>query len=94
MSLRAKPSRAQVKEAERVFGLFRAGQASGWAIREGRMVRSGPAGWLGSALGPTLGMQLGLGCGLLALLVGVLASFAGLFDGAAASLSDPWLAVA
>jgi aerotaxis receptor len=46
MSLRTKPSRAQVEEAERIYRLFREGRATGLTVRQGRIVRAGLLGYL------------------------------------------------
>lgn len=46
MSLRAKPNRAQVEGAERIYRLIREGQAKGIAIKQGSVVRTGWRGWL------------------------------------------------
>jgi aerotaxis receptor len=42
MSLRAKPTRAQVQEAEHIYSKWRAGLSTGLTVREGRVV---PTGW-------------------------------------------------
>src|SRR4030066_2243975 len=47
MSLRAKPSRGQIDEAERIYRLFREGRASGLTVKEGRVVRTGLRGGSG-----------------------------------------------
>ncbi|HXU93496.1 MAG TPA: PAS domain-containing methyl-accepting chemotaxis protein [Gallionella sp.] len=52
MSLRTKPTRAQVEAAERIYRRFREGAAQGLGIKEGAVVRTGPMGWL-AALGKT-----------------------------------------
>jgi len=46
MSLRTRAGRAQIVAAEAAYQKFRAGKARGLAIRDGRVVRAGPAGWL------------------------------------------------
>ena len=75
MSLRSRPTRAQIDEAEKFYALFREGKAQGLTIREGRVVRSG---W------PAFG-RLGLGTLLPAacLLIGlsILALFLGSLGG-------------
>jgi aerotaxis receptor len=47
MSMRTKPSRAQVAVAERLYRDFREGTARGIAVHEGAVVRTGLSGWLG-----------------------------------------------
>ncbi|MEW6765117.1 MAG: PAS domain-containing methyl-accepting chemotaxis protein [Pseudomonadota bacterium] len=47
MSLRAKPTREQIEQAEAIYRQFREGKAQGLAIREGRVVHTGPRGWFG-----------------------------------------------
>jgi len=62
MSLRAKPTRAQVEEAERVYGLFRQGQARGLTVREGRIV---PTGWraaLAAVVNLSIKIRVALAC--------------------------------
>lgn len=46
MSLRVRPTRAQIDAAEALYAKFRNGEASGLAIREGRVVRTGVLGFL------------------------------------------------
>jgi methyl-accepting chemotaxis protein len=41
MSVRTRPTREQVDAAERLYGQFKSGQAQGWAIVDGRGVRTG-----------------------------------------------------
>ncbi len=59
VSIRSKPGRAQVAEAERVYALFRAGRAKGLSIREGRVVSNGLAARLSVARKSILGMVAG-----------------------------------
>ena len=43
LSIRSKPSAAQIAEAERLYATMRAGETRGLKLRGGRLVRSGPA---------------------------------------------------
>jgi aerotaxis receptor len=57
VSIRSKPSRQQVAEAEALYGKFRDGKAQGLVIREGQAIRTGMAGTLaraGSGIGAML----------------------------------------
>ncbi|ARJ68239.1 chemotaxis protein [Magnetospirillum sp. ME-1] len=47
VSIRSKPSRAQINAAEQAYQLFREGRAQGLAIKDGRVVSTGLAGKLG-----------------------------------------------
>ena len=46
MSLRTKPARAQIEEAERIYRQFREGAANGLTVKAGRVVRTGLRGKL------------------------------------------------
>jgi methyl-accepting chemotaxis protein len=46
MSVRTRPTREQVDAADKLYGLFKAGKARGWAIVEGQGVRTGGLGRL------------------------------------------------
>ena len=48
MSLRTRPTRAQVEYAERLYRQFREGTARGLTVKEGNVVRSGVLGWFGA----------------------------------------------
>jgi aerotaxis receptor len=73
MSVRNKPSRAQIDAADQVYRRIMAGQADGIAIRQGRAVRTGVAGaWaalknlsmrarIGSALAVMIALFIGMG---------------------------------
>lgn len=50
MSLRVRPTRAQIDAAEALYAKFRNGEARGLAIREGRVVRTGILGYLQRAM--------------------------------------------
>src|SRR5512135_1034724 len=45
MSLRTRPTREQVEQADKLYCGFRDGSAKGLAIREGQVVRTGLRGW-------------------------------------------------
>ncbi|SBW05261.1 Methyl-accepting chemotaxis protein [uncultured Alphaproteobacteria bacterium] len=72
VSIRSKPSRAEIAEAERAYRLFRDGKAHGLAIEGGSVVRRVPAWrkWLGS-LGGRLAVQTGATLALLALVAAI-----------------------
>jgi aerotaxis receptor len=83
VSIRSKPDRAQVAEAERVYRLFREGRATGMAIREGRAVRTGLAATLAAARGSVV---VALGAALALPLAGMLgAKWAAHYDEVALS---------
>ena len=70
MSVRTKPSRAQVQEAEALYAKMRAERDSGktsLALHRGRVVRTGAMGMLQRATQLTLGRAIGITCLLLAL---------------------------
>lgn len=58
MSLRTKPSRAQIEAAERAYKAFREGTARGLAVREGRIVRTGIPGMLARLRNPSIRLRL------------------------------------
>jgi aerotaxis receptor len=58
MSLRTKASDEQKAEAERIYLALREGTARGIKVREGRVVRTGPLGWLGAIVRPSLASLL------------------------------------
>ncbi len=49
MSLRVRPTRLQIEQAEAYYQSLRQGHARGWTVRNGRPARSGALGWLGAA---------------------------------------------
>lgn len=69
MSLRSRPSRAQIDEAERAYRAFREGRAKGLTVKGGRVVRTGLAGWIASALDISLRARISIICTVLATLV-------------------------
>lgn len=64
MSLRTKPAREQVEEAERVYAQFREGRARGLTVREGRIVRTGLQGALASVGKLSIRIRVSLACAL------------------------------
>ncbi|MEY4640304.1 MAG: hypothetical protein RLZZ227_298 [Pseudomonadota bacterium] len=72
MSLRTKPSRAQVEAAEQIYQRFREGTARGFTLNEGRVVRSGVAGWLASVVGMSIKLRMALVCSAIGGVVAVL----------------------
>jgi len=69
MSVRTKPNRDQVNEAENLYRLIREGKAHGIAILNGRVVRTGLIGKLAALREMSLGLRIGLSMSLLALLI-------------------------
>jgi aerotaxis receptor len=69
MSVRTKPSRNQVNEAEDVYRSIREGKAHGIAIRNGRAVRAGLIGKLAAVREMNLGLRIGISMSLLAFLI-------------------------
>jgi aerotaxis receptor len=62
VSLRTKPSRAQVEGAEALYRRMREGQAKGIALDQGRIVRTGLVGWISGLARMNLRNRLSLGC--------------------------------
>jgi aerotaxis receptor len=58
MSLRTKPSRAQVEEAERIYRLMREGRATGLTVRQGKVVRAGALGYLARMTRLSIGQRI------------------------------------
>ncbi len=74
LSVRSKPSRQQVAEAERAYRGIREDGSRQWAIRRGAAVRTGPAGWLLSIRRVPVNLRILLSTGIgatLMLAVGV-----------------------
>ena len=69
MSLRMKPSRAQVEAAEHFYKLFREGTARGYGVKEGRVVRTGWRGALAALTRVGLQTRMSAICALLAITV-------------------------
>ncbi len=72
VSIRSKPSRAEIAEAERVYALFRAGQADGLSISGGSVVRRA-GGWRRrlDSLAARLTLQTAATLAMLALVAGI-----------------------
>ncbi|HZW26053.1 MAG TPA: PAS domain-containing methyl-accepting chemotaxis protein [Gallionella sp.] len=80
MSLRTKPTRAQVEAAEKLYRDFREGKARGLTVKEGAVVRSGLLGWFGTIAGMGVKARASIALGLLAamlLWLGIAADAAG-----------------
>jgi len=73
MSVRTRPEREQVKDAEEVYRRIRAGEAKGIAIRRGAVARTGWRGRLAALRTLPLGRRLGLMLGTQAALLAALA---------------------
>jgi aerotaxis receptor len=73
MSVRTKPTRAQVAEAQALYGRMRRGEAHGIRIRHGRAAPAGWRSWLASLRRLPLGRRLGLALGGQAALLALLA---------------------
>ena len=69
MSLRAKPTRAQVEEAERIYRVLREGQAKGLAIRQGSVVRTGWRGCLSAFSSPSIRTRVSVACAFLGIAI-------------------------
>jgi aerotaxis receptor len=72
MSLRAKPSRAQIAEAERIYRLFREGRAHGLTVRQGRVARTGLRGWVADLVNMNIMSRITVACTALALTISML----------------------
>lgn len=66
MSLRTKPARAQVEEAERVYRQFREGKANGFTVKAGRIVRTGLRGRLEVFANMSINTRISAACTLIA----------------------------
>ena len=71
MSVRTKPSRAQVEQAERLYRDMNEGRARHLTIRRGHAVRTGWLGWLAALQDLALPYRIGASMGVLALLFAV-----------------------
>lgn len=65
MSLRSKPSRAQVEAAEALYRRFREGKAQGLTVKEGHVACTGVIGWLQSLAHLSIKTRISLACALL-----------------------------
>ena len=72
MSLRSKPSRAEVEAAEKIYRRFREGTARGLSIKEGRVVRTGLLGWLAALGNMGIKTRVSLACAFIAGIVATL----------------------
>lgn len=66
-SVRTKPTRSQVEEADRIYRMFNEGKATGLGVREGHIVRTGVRGRLAAVAQMGLMARLTVLCVLLAL---------------------------
>lgn len=69
MSVRTKPSRAQINEADQLYRRFRDGHARGLAIRQGKVVRTGLSGKLAQLADLKISTRLAAGMGSLCVLI-------------------------
>ncbi len=69
MSLRSRPSRAQVEFAENIYRRMREGTLRGYTVRDGQVVRSGLRGWCDRVCRPSVKARLVGTMGVLALLI-------------------------
>jgi len=65
MSLRTKPSRAQVDAAESLYRRFREGTARGLTVKDGAVARTGLSGWLGRMIDMSIKARMSAACVLL-----------------------------
>ncbi len=72
VSIRSKPTRAQINAAEQAYQLFREGKAQGMAIRDGRVIHTGLAGKIANLKNSIAGRLGGVmaALGVLMLVVG------------------------
>jgi aerotaxis receptor len=69
MSLRTKPTRAQVEAAERIYRQFREGTARGLTVKQGNVVRTGLIGWLSTLANLSIKARMSVACVLLVAMV-------------------------
>jgi aerotaxis receptor len=69
MSLRTKPSRAQVEAAEHLYRQFREGKARGLTVKQGRVVRTGIVGWFSALANLSIRARMSVAGVLLSALV-------------------------
>ena len=84
MSVRTKPTRAQVAAADAAYRLFRQGKAKGWAIRQGEVVSTRIGARIAALTQMPLAVRIGL---IMSCVMLVLAAFgiAGMLDSAASA---------
>jgi aerotaxis receptor len=75
MSLRIRPTDAQIREADRVYRLLREGKAKGLAVRAGRVVRTGLRGKMDLLLRSSIGGRLSV---LFSVALGAISGLGGL----------------
>ncbi|SNT01835.1 methyl-accepting chemotaxis sensory transducer with Pas/Pac sensor [Noviherbaspirillum humi] len=91
MSVRTKPSREQVQEADSLYRRMREGKAQGVALKHGKVVHTGLAGRIAALTGIGIGAQIAFGIGLFCLLA-VVSAIIGLSAlPSAASSAGLWL---
>lgn len=69
MSLRGKPTRTQIDEAEGAYRLFREGRARGFAVKQGCVVRTGLLGCFSAIARMSIKNRISLMCALLAAII-------------------------
>jgi aerotaxis receptor len=72
MSLRTKPTRAQVDAADKIYRQFREGTARGLTVQEGRVARTGMFGWLDALANMSIKTRVSLACAFIAAIVATL----------------------
>jgi aerotaxis receptor len=94
MSLRTKPTRAQVEGAEKIYRQFREGTAKGITVKEGQVVPTGLRGYLAAIRGMSFKTQISALCSFIALIV--ILGGVGLFQTtpSAKGISITWLGTA
>ena len=89
MSLRTKPSRAQVEEAERVYRQFREGKPNGLTVKAGRIVRTGLRGRLTAFANMSINAGVSAACALMA--VAIIALYGLSMLAGKGSHADAWI---
>ena len=75
LSVRTKPSRAQVEAAEALYRRMREGQAAGIVIRRGAVAHTGVRGWLERLRHVNLSLRIGLSAGFLSAMLATLGGY-------------------
>ena len=65
MSLRTKPTRAQIEAAERAYRLFREGKSHGLVVKEGKVTRTGLRGTLEMFSNMSINVRVSAACALI-----------------------------
>ena len=96
VSVRTKPSRADVEAAERLYAKMRAGSLTGWKLEGGEMIRTGIAGLPGAIGRSSLAGRAWVGLGLIAsmLLLPAALSFVPGVEAATVAKATRWCALA